>query len=383
MKDNGSIWQAEAPWPRWDVTIIGAGIVGLSSAIYLKTLHPEWLVVVVERGAHPDGASIKNAGFACFGSPTEILSDLEMMGVSGVESLIRARYLGLHTLMSLVDKSEMLFQQTRSYELFGAEDESSFEQVMEALPTLNELVANATGVKSVFERQDEVITRMRLKRVLHVVTNRWEGTLHAGRMMAALVRQAYSKGVNIFWGYEMVDLQEQEDTVELHFRDRAPFHTRKILFANNGAASKWIPQLDVHPVRNQVLVTAPIKGLKLQGAFHMKEGYVYFRNIGSRVLIGGARHLDLEGSNTDCSGEIPQITQYLEQLLSEVILDGGTPQIDYRWNGFLGVGKDKSPIIRMMTDQIGVAVRLGGMGVALGSWVGKQAAEMLSNFNHS
>lgn len=58
----------------------------------------------------------------------------------------------------------------------------------------------------------------------------------------------------------------------------------------NGFVNHLIPDLDVKPVRNQVIVTEEIEGLQLNGCYHMDKGYFYFRNIGKRILIGGGRN---------------------------------------------------------------------------------------------
>jgi hypothetical protein len=42
----------------------------------------------------------------------------------------------------------------------------------------------------------------------------------------------------------------------------------------------------------------------------------------------------------------------------------------------MGVGDSKSPIIRKDSENVAFGVRMGGMGVALGSMVGKKLAEM-------
>lgn len=52
---------------------------GLNAAIHLKKKHPIAKVIVFERGSLPSGASSKNAGFACFGSPSELLDDIDKM----------------------------------------------------------------------------------------------------------------------------------------------------------------------------------------------------------------------------------------------------------------------------------------------------------------
>lgn len=57
--------------------MIGAGIVGLNAAIRSRELKPEARVVVMEGEMLRTGASTRNAGFACFGSMTELPEDFE------------------------------------------------------------------------------------------------------------------------------------------------------------------------------------------------------------------------------------------------------------------------------------------------------------------
>ncbi len=56
-----------------------------------------------------------------------------------------------------------------------------------------------------------------------------------------------------------------------------------------------ISDLELMPVRSQILLTEPIENLKLKGTFHYDEGYIYFRN---RILLGGARNLDFQTEET-------------------------------------------------------------------------------------
>lgn len=43
----------------------------------------------------------------------------------------------------------------------------------------------------------------------------------------------------------------------------------------------------------------------------------------------------------------------------------------------MGVGKKKRPIIEQLSDNVFCGVRLGGMGVAIGSLVGAELAELV------
>jgi L-2-hydroxyglutarate oxidase LhgO len=72
MADNFSYWE-QSSFFNYDAIIIGSGIVGLIAAIHLKKSSPNLNIAVLERGFLPSGASTKNAGFACFGSVSELI----------------------------------------------------------------------------------------------------------------------------------------------------------------------------------------------------------------------------------------------------------------------------------------------------------------------
>ena len=73
------------------MAVIGGGIVGLFTALFHKRAHPSHHVVVLEKGAFPSGASVRNAGFACFGSPSELLADIATVkGLEGFGQLVDA-----------------------------------------------------------------------------------------------------------------------------------------------------------------------------------------------------------------------------------------------------------------------------------------------------
>ena len=72
-----SYWEEQTWFNQVDFTLVGAGLVGLNAALRLRELHPHKRILVVERGPLPSGASTRNAGFACFGSLSELLADAE------------------------------------------------------------------------------------------------------------------------------------------------------------------------------------------------------------------------------------------------------------------------------------------------------------------
>jgi glycine/D-amino acid oxidase-like deaminating enzyme len=97
-----SFWEKSTYLNDNDFVIVGSGIVGLSTSIFLRQRYPTAKILVIERGYLPTGASTKNAGFACFGSPTELYDDLLTIPEDKVWETFEMRYAGLKTLFELI-----------------------------------------------------------------------------------------------------------------------------------------------------------------------------------------------------------------------------------------------------------------------------------------
>lgn len=373
-----SYWERKAFFQTVDFLVVGSGIVGLSAALYLKEKHPDSRVAVVERGPLPIGASTRNAGFACFGSMTELLEDLPRMGSDAVWSLVEKRWKGLQKLRKRVGDGKLSFEAHGGYELFRPGEESRFEACMAKKQEFNRILREITGNEEVFSLADDKIASFGFQGVAHLVFSSAEGQLHPGFMVAALWEQALDAGVKLLTGLSVSGLQESDKGVEVELSSPGwTLAAKKVLVATNGFARRLLPDLPVKPARNQVLVTAPLSRIPFKGVFHYDSGYYYFRNIDDRVLLGGGRNLAMQEEFTDEFGTTPRIREALLQMLREVILPGEEVAVSYWWSGILGVGDVKAPIIRKISPRIAVAVRLGGMGVAIGSLVGEEGAQLL------
>jgi glycine/D-amino acid oxidase-like deaminating enzyme len=111
---NFSFW--EQRWmERADQVVIGGGLVGLQTAIELKLKYPHKSVWVLERNAFGDAASLRNAGFACFGSAGEILDDISRMGEDQAFQLYEERYKGLQDLIKTYSPEKIGYEQSGGY----------------------------------------------------------------------------------------------------------------------------------------------------------------------------------------------------------------------------------------------------------------------------
>lgn len=199
----------------------------------------------------------------------------------------------------------------------------------------------------------------------------FEGTLHPLKMMHALQKLAISLGVHIEYGIQVDEIDQSGQTLLCGNQLNIPYKT--LIVCTNGFTGRLLPQLEVVPARNQVLVTRPLPNNPLVSGYHLDKGYVYFREIEGRILIGGGRNLDPEGEMTDQFGETKLIRNYLLQILEEVY-PGASERIEMSWSGILGVGPSKFPIVEWVGDHILAGVRMGGMGVAIGSHLGEELA---------
>jgi gamma-glutamylputrescine oxidase len=374
MNSTLSFWERDAFFDNTDVAIVGSGIVGLNAAISLKKKHPKLKVVVLERNTIGMGASSKNAGFACFGSPGELLEDLEMQGEDIVFSLVEKRWKGLQLLRKSLGDKTIDFYKWGGYEVFSSKD--AYERCRDQLSYLNKQVASITGNKEVYKDASGMCPKFGFKGVEGMLLNSEEGQIDTGRMIIALLMKAQHAGVIIMNGFDVRHFEDQGEHVTITSSEGPEFQTRRLLICNNGFVKGLLPDLPVHPARAQVLITRPIANLKLKGTFHYDKGYYYFRNIGNRILFGGARNLDFKTEETDAYGLTDIIQTRLEDLLQNMIVPYALSAVEMRWSGIMGVGPEKTTIIKAISKNVFCAVRMGGMGVAIGTLVGQEAATL-------
>lgn len=366
-----SYWELKHWFTNVDYTIVGSGIVGLNCALELRKKYPSSSILILEKGLLPQGASTKNAGFACFGSVSELLEDLKNGSEQEVIDVLKMRINGLNRLRKLMGDKNIDYQEFGGYELF-LEDDQSFDYCAENITYLNNLLKEFLPSSAYHVTNNTFgFTGIRPQLIYNV----FEGQIDTGLMMANLLNKAYSCGIKILNNTTMIDFEDLNESVELKI-DGFTIKTSKLFIAANGFASKIIDE-NVIPARAQVLITEPIPNLPIKGTFHMEKGYYYFRNIDDRILFGGARNLDFKAEKTSQFGLTDKIQTRLEELLHTIILPDTTLKIDHRWSGIMGVGDKKYPILKQLSENVYCGVRLSGMGIAIGSTIGKSLADLI------
>lgn len=365
-----SLWEKESLL-SYNVIVIGAGISGLSTAASLKEKKPELNLLVIERGSLPTGASTRNAGFACFGSLSELVQDRKQLGDEGMKELVMLRKNGLQKTINRLGSNRIGYQQKGGYELLNPVT----HHYMDEMQQVNELLQPIFR-QPVF-RKSPLLSTFGFANTTELICNPLEGQLHTGQLMAALWHYCGELGVKIITGTPVIAIDPSPSGFEIRCPDLR-FHTSACAVCTNAFTLELLSDpLDISPGRGMILLVEPKGKLPFEGSFHYDEGFYYFRDFQGKILFGGGRNVDLETETTLQFGINPLIEKKLHQDLQEIIIPGMKYETLMRWSGIMAFGTSKMPVIKQLDSGVYVGARLGGMGMALGSSVGEELASRI------
>lgn len=371
-----SFWEKDVFLKKYDVLIVGAGFSGLWLAFFLKKQNPKIQIAILERGVLPTGASTKNAGFSCFGSPTELLENIAVMGVDEAMFLAEQRFRGIKMIEQYFG-SEIEFDACGGTELFF--NDGVFDDTIHKIDYLNESIKKITGNENHFYVDKNIIGNTGFYGFESAITNSVEGAIHSGKLVNAMIESLQDLKVKFFFGVEVDSFEENSGEVCIKTKNNLTFVSKHLCFTTNAFTKQLFPDIDLYPGRGQVLITEPIEGMNWSGTFHFDKGFYYFRNYQNRVLLGGGRNLNFTLENTDEFGITSLIQEKLEELLfKNIIPNFKQTKIDYRWSGIMAFDDTKTPLCKMLSNQVSLSVRMNGMGVALAPTLSELLAKKIT-----
>lgn len=363
-----SYWESELYNRVFDLVVLGAGLTGQSIAYFFKQNNPGKKVLVVDRGFYPIGASTRNAGFACFGSVTEHMADMQIEEEANIIDRIRRRLNGLGLLRQTLGDKNIAYREPGAYEIFT--DAEVYEQALDHLEVCNHWLQEAAGLENVYQKTQH--------NGFPAISIKHEGCLHPGKMMLTLYEKNLDLGVEFRWQSQVNKIYKEEGVLTLD--NGFELKGKQLAIATNSFTSALLDDVDIKPGRGFVFVTHPIPDLAWKGTYHFDRGYYYFRGVGdNRFLLGGARSLDIDVETTTEFGTNEKIKNHLVSFADDVLRLPKGWEIDTEWSGIMGFTNTKSPLLKRISDKTTVIAGLSGMGVALGMQLGKEAADLLIN----
>ncbi len=371
-----SIWEKESFYAPQDIVIVGAGLMGLWTAYELKKRSPHLNITIVERNTTPLGASTRNAGFACFGSPTELMSDMETMGSEEMLRIVEMRYKGIEKIKSHFKESSIGYEHCGGYECIN-KDSGYWYAFDDRVSQLNKLLKDITGQRSIFKYAGQKMSGLGLIGFDLLVENSSEAALHSGKLVQALTQSVRTAGVHILDGFCVHSWEADKDQAMITSTNGISIQSKKLVFCTNAFTDGLLNEPMVEPGRGQIILTTPIPHLPMKGTFHFDEGFYYWRHLGDRILLGGARNkdfdgeqtLDMDGSATIKNALIDFLRTHLHPSISFEIADS--------WSGIMGFTKDKQPYCGYTDKGVYVALACNGMGVALTPMIAEKAADAI------
>ena len=370
-----SFWEKKNPGINSDICIVGGGFTAAWTAFFLSKNNPDVRITIIDAMKGSRAASTRNAGFLCYGSPSEILADIESMGEKEAINLLSLRVKGLGLIKKYVPDHTAEISYIGGREFFPPSLQSLWENTSSRLEYLNDLIEPQIGFRPYsIGKADEAF---RSGNCIHI---REEGVVNPAALLFFLNSEIRKRGVQIIEGTKITSIDEKQDGVKLYTESGVVFQAKKVLMATNAFTAELIPDLpEIKPARNIVCILKPSAPLELTACYHTNEGYVYYRKAGNYFLIGGGRNWFKEEEFTS-SMEVRQ--EVVEKLVDFAKSELFHPKFKFEtfmsWSGIMGVGPEKSPVFQWAGDKVLIAARLSGMGVALCPLLGQKAAMELA-----
>ncbi|MDG1675035.1 MAG: FAD-binding oxidoreductase [Flavobacteriales bacterium] len=355
-----SFWEIKGWLTGLDAVVLGAGLVGSNAALRLKERYPAWRIVVLDRSSL-GGASKRNAGFACFGSPSELLDDWKTLGPVATVNLVQMRWDGLLALRSAWGDAALGYRACGAVEAFT--DPALLESCRTMLPELNDALEGIVG-GAAFQHSAAATGMHGLAGVIH---SPFEGDLDTAQLGQVLNRALHDASIPTLFGLDVAQLERRGDGWDV-CTNQGVMHTPRVLVATNAWAGELL-DVDVKPVPNHVVVSQPLPDLNLKQTIHHDKGYVYAREVDGRVLIGGGRQWA-------CESDADRLDRLVEWAQTH-IKGAQSMEIAHHWVGQLGIGEVREPVVKNIEPGLFAGVRLGGMGVAIGTLTGRKLADLV------
>jgi len=370
-----SYWESSSQ--TFDVVIIGAGFLGSWTA-YELSKDTNLSIAVIESSSLSHGASTKNAGFACFGSATELMGDMKLLGTEKSVEITQKRLNGINKIRRILGDSAIFFDNCGGYELFLENNKIPSEHEIQEL---NSLLQSSLSLQPFRFLSKQEIAFLGFSNNVHsVIANPLEGSIHPVKALETLHTLAKSHGVQFYYNSTFRSYSHENETIQVTVCGiEDTIKAKKVVYCTNA----FTKQLEITPGRGQVFVTSVIENTPLRGTFHFDEGFVYFRNVdsneGRRILIGGGRNKDFATEESLEFESNPILIEYLQQFLSKILPNTVNYTIEQSWTGIMGFSKDKLPIVKEVSPNEFVGFACNGMGVALTPIISEELAMLVKS----
>lgn len=363
-----SPWQRPFPPPTCDVAVIGAGIIGASTAHALHQLNPSLEVVLIDRAEVGAGASGRNAGFLMPGTHDDFATAVDTYGAAVAHDLWHYTMQNIDMVKRL-DPVATAFRPTGS--LIAATTESEAGRLERSAALLKD-----EGEACVYLDAARVNRRLRSENFVAGLAHTAGGTINPVKLVNYLA-EASAATVLERWPVKVIEPAGDDVRVS---GSGGSFLAGQVVVCTNAFLPQLLPDTErfVRPVRAQMLATEPVEPF-LEVPVYSDEGYFYIRQrVDGRLMLGGARHLHVEQEVGYDDGVTGALQSDLEAYLARHFPALGQLEIERRWGGTMGFSPDGLPVVGRLDDVPSAMFACGftGHGMGYGMRFGQMLARL-------
>lgn len=377
-----SYWQDKAarentPERQFDVTIIGAGIAGLSSAYWILKENQGLSVALIDKGQVGEGATGRNAGFITCGSVEHFNRLVSKHGPDEANEIWKFSETNLELLKQEIikDKEEKLgFENRGSFSLASTQDE--FNELKKSAEIMRDL-----GIEVEVLEKDQILDRLGATEFIGGIKYCKDASIHPIKLLNEILTQLQSSEYfSLLENHEVFKIEDSGEEKLIRTKGGV-IKSHLVIYATNGYSPLLNPYFKdkIFPTRGQILATQAVPHF-MEGPCYANFVLDYFRQLPSgEFIIGGFRQLqkDVEIGYSDETSEI--IQNALEDFLRKHLPKLKDTPITHRWSGIMGFSVDGQPMVGSLpTDP--QSYFIGGFtahGIGLAFHSGKCLADCL------
>jgi gamma-glutamylputrescine oxidase len=347
-----------------DVTIIGGGISGLSTAFWLKKLNKNRKITILEERGLCGGASGRNAGLL---TPTVSLKNPEE-----IRNLEMETYLLLKQIAN-----ENNFQNNIDLHCFGQTRFSQTEKELEEIKSVHNF--SSPGIE--FWNYEKTQKESKCKIYNGGRFSKFSCSYSPTKYMMEIFKMIKNE-MNIQTHTKVVSVEKVNEKEFILHTNKGKIKTGKVVYATNGYTSRLLHELKeiIYPVRGQIVATKPLDSIlwKFIGSTNFGSEYYGQRSIDKRIILGGFRWKSptREVGTFDDSVLNKDISSALREFLGN--FEGlNRVEIDYEWTGIMGFTKDGRPLIGKLKENEFIISGMNGHGMPVIFGMAKRLASYI------
>jgi glycine/D-amino acid oxidase-like deaminating enzyme len=356
-----------------DVAVIGGGYTGLSAACALAKRGLK--VVVLEAETFGWGASSRNGGMVLTGLKVGMQTVVKKYGSDLARRLFQSSLQAIDLVEKIVRDENIDCGFARTGHLLTASKPAHYGALAEEVEFMGREFNHSLRLVPRLEQRNEIGTDAFYGALVDEVS----GGLNPAQYVAGLATAAARAGAVLCAQARLTRLQRGAAGFTVH-TNRGTLQAQRVFVATSGYTGSATPALrrKLIPIGSFIIATEKLREDLVRALnpnnrmiFDSMHYLHYFRIWDQRLIFGGRAAFFPESSST-----VRRSAEILRNDMLRVFPQLKSAQIEYAWGGTLDFAFDTMAHVGEL-EGIGYALGFAGHGVALGTYLGKTAAEAM------